>query len=68
MTAREGTSMMITLAASVLVLSAASASASPFSLPAIKIEAPPQIDGAVDSAEWEGAARATRFIQYEPRS
>jgi len=58
---------MIVLATAILAISAATASASPFSLPAVVIESPPAIDGGVDSTEWAGAALATGFIQYEPR-
>jgi hypothetical protein len=38
-----------------------------FSLSAVRTESPPAIDGIVDDEEWSGAARATDFIQYEPR-
>ncbi len=36
-------------------------------LPAVRAPAPPAIDGLVGDAEWQGAAVATDFIQYEPR-
>jgi hypothetical protein len=58
------------LASAVTVLTTA-ASAAPqdttFSLIAIRTELPPVIDGDVSEEEWSGAARATDFIQYEPR-
>ena len=58
---------MVILVTAILALSAAIASASPFSLTAVEIETPPVIDGIIDATEWEGAALATDFIQYEPR-
>lgn len=38
-----------------------------FRLAAVKAEDPPRIDGELGDEEWEGAARAGDFIQYEPR-
>jgi hypothetical protein len=38
-----------------------------FEMRAVRVSTPPVIDGAVDVAEWEGAAVAEGFIQYEPR-
>jgi hypothetical protein len=38
-----------------------------FSLTGVRTESPPAIDGNVSEEEWGDAARATDFIQYEPR-
>lgn len=38
-----------------------------FELKAVKAAKPPKIDGVVSDDEWQGAAVATDFIQFEPR-
>src|SRR5687767_11167358 len=38
-----------------------------FDIKAIRAAKPPVIDGEVSDSEWDGAATATSFIQYEPR-
>jgi hypothetical protein len=56
--------------ASVAVINAFSLSApadSVFELRAVVTSSPPTIDGTVGEGEWEGAATAADFIQYEPR-
>src|SRR6267378_3458482 len=55
----------MTLAALLLGLGAAAPAV--FELPAVKAQRAPVIDGTIYEAEWAGAARATDFIQYEPR-
>ncbi len=49
------------------LLGLASATLGTFELLAVKASSPPVVDGAIDEAEWAGAALATDFIQYEPR-
>jgi hypothetical protein len=56
-----------TAPAAFLVLAASAAGAASFELPAVKAQAPPSVDGVIDEREWDGAARARNFIQYEPR-
>jgi hypothetical protein len=41
--------------------------ASPFVIDAIRAATPPAIDGIIAESEWQGAAVAASFIQYEPR-
>lgn len=38
-----------------------------FQLAAVRTASPPEIDGVIGEGEWEDAALATHFIQYEPR-
>jgi len=38
-----------------------------FELKAVRVAEPPDIDGVVEDDEWKGAARATGFVQFEPR-
>jgi len=38
-----------------------------FVLHAVRAAAPPSIDGTIEEAEWERAAVAEHFIQYQPR-
>lgn len=38
-----------------------------FELGAVAAAKPPVIDGVVDDTEWQGAATATDFVQFEPR-
>jgi hypothetical protein len=38
-----------------------------FVLKAVRAVAPPTIDGTIEEAEWEGAAIAGDFIQFQPR-
>jgi hypothetical protein len=38
-----------------------------FELKAIRVAEPPDIDGVVEDDEWKDAARATGFVQFEPR-
>ena len=38
-----------------------------FTIRAVATESPPVIDGTLGDAEWQGAAHATDFMQYEPR-
>jgi hypothetical protein len=38
-----------------------------FILNAVIAQSPPTIDGTVEEGEWQAAARAGEFIQYEPR-
>lgn len=51
----------------VVGVTAATAQPSPFELRARKAAKPPVIDGEVGEAEWQDAAVAARFIQFEPR-
>ena len=37
-----------------------------FTLQAVKTDAPPRIDGMIESSEWGEASRGEDFIQYEP--
>ena len=39
----------------------------PFEMRAVRTAKPPSIDGVVQDDEWAGAARATGFVQFEPR-
>jgi hypothetical protein len=39
----------------------------PFEIRAVRTAKPPTIDGIVQEDEWAGAARATGFVQFEPR-
>jgi len=43
------------------------AEAGPFQLRAIRTDKAPIIDGSLGDQEWQGAARAGDFMQYEPR-
>lgn len=45
----------------------ATAALGAFELAAVRAGRPPVIDGAIDEAEWAGAAGAADFIQFEPR-
>ena len=38
-----------------------------FSIPARRAARPPDIDGSVTESEWQGAARAGNFLQFQPR-
>jgi hypothetical protein len=38
-----------------------------FELKAVRVAEPPDIDGVVEDDEWKDAARATGFVQFEPR-
>jgi hypothetical protein len=49
-----------------LAIHSSQASAQP-ALTAVKAVAPPTIDGEIGDQEWQGAAIARDFIQYEPR-
>jgi len=56
--------------ASPLALARAQEVAAPpktFELKAVRAGEPPDIDGVVEDDEWAGAARATVFVQFEPR-
>ena len=46
---------------------APSAGAGEFSIPARRAQRPPDIDGRVTEREWQGAARAENFLQFEPQ-
>jgi hypothetical protein len=50
----------------VAVLHGSVAAAQP-ALPAVRSVAPPTIDGVVGDEEWQGAALASEFVQYEPQ-
>lgn len=58
--------LLFCYAAGALAQTSASESDSTFTLQAVRVPAPPTIDGAVTDAEWDGAALAGDFIQYEP--
>jgi len=47
--------------------SPAGAEAGPFDLKAVRTDKAPVIDGDLGDREWQGAARAGGFMQYEPR-
>ncbi|MGD2153384.1 MAG: hypothetical protein PVG79_08945, partial [Gemmatimonadales bacterium] len=37
-----------------------------FVIQAVRVTAPPTIDGVIEEGEWAGAAIADDFIQYQP--
>jgi len=43
------------------------AAADEFSRPARRTAVPPDIDGHVTEREWQGAARAENFLQFQPQ-
>jgi hypothetical protein len=51
----------------VLLAAPSSLAGPPFEIAAVKTPSPPRIDGAIDEPEWERAAMAAGFVQYEPR-
>ena len=60
--------LSVALLASTAPLAAAQPSASTsFRLQAASLGAPPVIDGVVNDGEWQGAAMATDFIQFQPQ-
>jgi len=59
----------LVVVASLLCLSAGSLAAQAPSAPvarAVRISAPPVIDGRLDDSAWQGVAPATGFVQHEP--
>jgi hypothetical protein len=60
--------LAVTLLAANAALAAAQPSASTsFHMRASTLGAPPVIDGIVNGNEWQGAAMATDFIQFQPQ-
>jgi len=55
------------LVASAPAIAATQAPGTAFELQAVKTATPPVIDGIVNDDEWQGAALATDFVQFEPR-
>lgn len=49
------------------VVAAQPSPSNPFQLRAVTLAAPPVIDGVVHDEEWQGAAIATDFIQFQPQ-